>query len=163
MDLYAWLILRVVYAWMFLFPLPKLISNWESTKGLTRLLIPHLATTFFTIVMLMVMFFGAISILFGVYGQLAGLALCVYCLLGAIVHYRLGKTAQHIHVSNSASKQDKAKLQHAIQLATVGNIGCALRNIVLASVACFFMLMGTGPYSLVSTDLSKLVKTQLSH
>lgn len=148
MEIYAWLILRAVYAWMFLYPLNALLKDWSGTKNLTALLFPF-AIPFFTVLMLLTMFFGALSILLGIYGQLAGFILLIYCLLGAIVHYRLASNAQKIHLTPVSSLEDQQTLAEAIRLAAVGNITSAQKNFVLAAVACFFMLMGTGPYSLL--------------
>ncbi len=36
----AWLALRVVYAWMFLYPLKSLLSDWPATVQATALLFP---------------------------------------------------------------------------------------------------------------------------
>ncbi len=163
MEITAWLILRVVYAWMFLSPLPKLLTDWEGTKNLTKLLVPKYATSFLTIIMMCVMFFGALSILFGVLGQIAGLALLIYCLLGAVVHYRLGQSAQQKSLSLQASTEDKNELSKVIRLAVIGNVTSAHKNYVLAAVACFFMLMGTGPYSLMNESLSSIVKSIISY
>lgn len=153
MEIAAWLILRIVYAWMFLSPLPKLLKDWEGTKDLTRLLIPvRVGITFLTIAMLCVMFFGAFAILLGIFSQLAGFALLVYCLLGVIVHDRLAQKAQHVTLSPQASTEDKQKLADVIKLAAIGNFTSAHKNVVLAAVACFFMLLGTGPYSLTGSS-----------
>jgi uncharacterized membrane protein YphA (DoxX/SURF4 family) len=150
MEICAWLVLRIVYAWMFISPLPALLKDWGGTKDMTRLLIPNIATTFLTIIMLCVMFFGALSILFGVLGQIAGLALCIYCLLGAVVHSRLARSTNAISLSSAVSIEDQQKLGKVIKLAVVGNMTSAYKNIVLAAVGFFFMLMGTGPISLLN-------------
>lgn len=146
-PLSAWLILRIVYAWMFLYPLKTLLKDWPGALGLTQLVMPF-AAPFFTVLMLLTMFLGSLSILLGFYGQFAGLALLVYCLIGAIVHYRLASKLQTISLSSLSSFEDKQQLTQAIQLGVVGHITSAQKNFVLAAVACFFMLMGTGPYSL---------------
>lgn len=161
MEIFAWLILRVAYAWIFLSPLPNLLKNWPETKTLTQLLIPNIATNFLTIIMVCIMFFGALSILLGVFGQIAGFALLIYCLLGAVVHSRLAKKAQKIFLSPLSSTEDQQKLQEVIQLATVGNITSADKNIVLAAVGLFFTLMGTGPYSLVNQGVVDMIVKSL--
>ena len=147
----AWLILRIVYAWMFLYPLKVLLKDFNGVVGLTKLVVP-IAAPFFAVVMLFTMFFGALSILLGVYAQLAGFALLLYCVLGAVVHYRLAGQAQQILLSQDASAQDKQSLQNAIQLAIGGHVTSAQKNFVLAAVACFFMLMGSGPYSILALN-----------
>ena len=40
MDTVAWLILRVIYAWMFLYPLKVLLKDWTGTTNTVALLIP---------------------------------------------------------------------------------------------------------------------------
>ena len=147
MENSAWLILRVVYALMFFYPIYGLLKDWSGTKNMTALLFPC-AVPLFAVLMMLTMFFGAFSILFGIWGQLAGFALLIYCLLGAVVHFRLARHAQKIHLSIEASHDDQQQLKQVIQLATVGNVTSAQKNFVLAAVACFFMLMGTGPFSL---------------
>lgn len=149
METVAWLVLRIVYAWMFLYPLKTLLKDWSGAVALTKLIIP-IAAPLFTVAMLLAMFFGALSILFGIFGQLAGLVLLVYCLMGAVVHYRLAAAAGKISLSAQSAEEDKNQLAQAIQLATVGHVTSAQKNFVLAAVACFFMLMGTGPYSLTA-------------
>lgn len=146
-PVFAWLILRIVYAWMFLYPLKALLKDWPGALGLTQLVIPF-AAPLFTVAMLLTMFFSGLSILLGFYGQLAGFALLVYCLIGALVHYRLASKLQTISLSGQSSSEDKQLLTQAIQLGSVGHVTSAQKNFVLAAVACFFMLIGTGPYSL---------------
>lgn len=146
-SIIAWLVLRIVYAWMFLYPLKTLLKDWHGALGLTQLVTPF-AAPFFTVIMLLTMFLGGLSILFGFYSQIAGLALLIYCLMGAIVHYRLAGKLQTMNLSNPSSSEDKQQLTQAIQLGVVGHVTSAQKNFVLAAVACFFMLIGTGPYSL---------------
>lgn len=155
MVICAWMILRISYAGMFLYPLWGLLKDWNGTKSVTALVIPF-AIPFFTIMMLCTMFFGALAILFGIYGQVAGLGLLIYCLLGAIVHYRLADNSKKIVSSSTISFKDQQQLTQAIQLAVIGNVTSAQKNFVLAAVACFFMLLGTGPYSMVNENIINL-------
>lgn len=148
MDILAWLILRVIYAWMFLYPLKSLLKDWSSTKNTVALLIP-ICAPFCAVLMVIVMIAGAFMILLGFYAKIAGFMLLIYCLFGAVVHYRLAAQAAALKLSGSASKADQKALQQAIGLALVGNITSAQKNIVLAAVGCFFMLMGSGPLSLM--------------
>ena len=149
MEVYGWLILRVTYAWMFLYPLKGLLIDWSSTKNLTQLVIPcQKLASLLAVLMCLTMLLGALSILLGFYGQIAGLALSIYCLMGAVVHYRLATQAEKISLSSEASLADQQSLKQCIQLSVVGNTTSAQKNLVLAAVGCFFMLMGTGPCSL---------------
>lgn len=144
---FAYLLLRIVYAWMFLFPLKNLLYDWQGSKDLVGLLCPY-AQTFSAILMIIVMTTGSLSILVGFYGQLGGAMLFAYCLLGAIVHYRLAKQALPLTLNQNASCEDKNILAQAKTLATVGNITSAQKNFVLAAVGLYFMLIGTGPISM---------------
>ncbi len=146
MEVYAWLILRVVYAWMFLYPLKVLLSDWSGTKKTVALLIPF-GVPFFAVLMVLVMIAGGLMILLGFYAQIAGFLLLCYSLFGVIVHYRLAAQASALKLVH-ADAADQAVLQQAINLALVGNITSGQKNVVLAAVGCFFMLMGSGPWSL---------------
>lgn len=139
-DLVAWLVVRIVYAGFFLYALKALFADWQGTIGLVKLIMPASLAPLGAVGMVIVMLLGALGILFGVYGQIAGLLLCVYCLLGACVHYRLAKTAP----IDSSDPQIKS----GAMLAVVGHVTSAQKNFVLAAMAFFFMLMGTGPASL---------------
>lgn len=143
----AWLILRVVYAGMFLFPLFNLLKDFEATVGAVKLVLPFLSR-FFAVVMVFVMIYGALSILLGFYAQIAGFLLLIYCLMGVLVHYRLAGLASASQLSATASAEDREVLSGAIALAILGNKTSGQKNMVLAAVACFFMLLGSGPWSL---------------
>lgn len=142
----AWLILRLVYAWMFLMPLPGLLKNWSATVNLTGLLIPF-AKPFCTAIYLLCMFFCALAIFFGIYAKLAAIPLFFISVFGVRVHYLLAKQAAQLGGANS-----NEEVQQIIALAQVGNITSAQKNVVLAAVALFFVLMGSGPMSLIELN-----------
>jgi uncharacterized membrane protein YphA (DoxX/SURF4 family) len=144
----AWLILRVVFAGFFLYPLKTFLSNWQATLGTVKVLTP-VCPQFFAIVMVSVMILGALGILLGVLAQVAGLALLIYCLLGVRVHLKLSQTVEELTLSNSASAEDKKQMSIANTLGSLGHATSAQKNFVLAAVACFFMIMGSGPLSLM--------------
>ena len=146
MDTVAWLILRVIYAWMFLYPLKVLLKDWTGTKNTVALLIP-ICVPLCAVLMVIVMIAGALMILLGFYAKLAGLMLLFYCLFGVLVHYRLAAQASALKLKTT-DHGDQKILQQAIGLALVGNITSGQKNVVLAAVGCFFMLMGSGPWSL---------------
>ncbi len=143
----AWLVLRVCYAALFLYPLPGLIRDWQGTVSASRLLNEKFATNLAAISVLL-MFFGALSILFGVYGQVGALGLLGFNLGGSVLHQRLAGVALQSQLSSTASDQDKQVLMDMVNLAVAGHSSSAWKNYVLAAVACFFMILGTGPYSL---------------
>lgn len=149
MDIIAWLILRIVFAWMFLYPLTVLLSDWEAAKGNVGMIFPRYHHEL-AMLMVVVMIAGALSILLGILPHIGGLMLLVYCLIGALVHYRFADTINGLQLSTQANSEDSAILDKARTIGAVGHITSAQKNFVLAAVACWFMLMGTGPWSIVS-------------
>lgn len=145
----AWLMLRVMYAWMFLFPLKDILRDFDAATEVVRLIMPF-QTRFFTVIMILVMVLGGFSILLGAYGQIAGVFLLIYCLLGVAVHYRLSDEISALKLSAEASRGDRERFGDAVALGILGNQTSGQKNIVLAAVAFFFMLMGTGPMSLTA-------------
>lgn len=139
----AFLILRVAYAWIFLMPLPGLLKNWSATVELTGLLTPF-AKPFFTALYLFSMFICGLAIFFGVYARLAAIPLFFISVFSVLTHYRLAKQASKIGNINSNDQ-----IQQLVALAKVGNITSSQKNVVLAAIALFFMLMGSGPMSLI--------------
>lgn len=140
-DTIAWLVLRVIYAWMFLYPLHTLLKDWDGTVGATALLFKW-QPKFFAMISTLAMVLGGLSILFGFYGQIGGLLLLIFNLGGAVVHYRLKDLALAQNGDETLTK-----------LAVVGHMSSAQKNFVLAAVAFFFMLIGTGPHSITPTLL----------
>lgn len=147
MDTIAFLVLRIVFAWMFLYPIKALLSDWPTTVNMVKLVAPR-QPRFATVVMIIVMIVGAFSILFGIYAQLGGLLLLIYCLMGAFVHFRLGQIANGLQLNHKASQPDKDICQEASKLAVVGHVSSAQKNFVLAAVGFFFFMLGSGPLSL---------------
>ena len=144
----AWLALRTVYAWMYLYPAIGLVRNWPTTVQTTGLLFPR-GTTFFAVASLALMIVGSLMILFGVYGQYAAAALVAFNLGGARVHYKLAEAAREATLSSAASSEDRERLSALAGLAEVGHVTSAEKNYVLAAVALFVALAGTGPWSFV--------------
>ncbi len=150
-DALAWLVLRVVYAWMFLYPAVGLIRDWKSTVQTTGLLFKWFPGGF-ALGSLMLMIFGSFSILLGFYGQFAAVAFIGFNLGGAILHYRLARILKQTHLSKEACAADRDALQGAIALGVVGHVTSAEKNFVLTAVALFFAMKGTGPLSLVPSS-----------
>ena len=148
LQIVAWMILRIMYAWMFLYPLKVLLSDWQVTKNTVALIVPKRLVPLSSILMVIVMIIGALSILLGFYAQIGGLLLLVYCLMGAVVHYKLAKLI--INHQAIANQSNNAALQEVIDMGVVGNVSSAQKNFVLAAVAFFFMLLGSGPMSLTA-------------
>ena len=143
----AWLVLRIAYAIAFLFPLKDLLRHFTASIDLVKVL-TSVQPRFFAVVMVVVMALGALSILFGIYAQIAGFFLLIYCSFGIVVHYRLAHHIAQIQLSTALSEKDKALFNEAATLGVVGHQTSGLKNSVLAAVACFFMLMGSGPLSI---------------
>ena len=147
MEVMAWLVLRIVFACFFLYPIKGLLADWQGTKKMVSVLVPFWIP-FFSIATIATMLIGAFLILFGFYGQIGGFILLVYCLIGALLHYRLGNLCKTYTLSALANLDDKATLEAAATLGRIGHITSAQKNLVLAAIALFFTLLGTGPMSL---------------
>ncbi|MDG2305413.1 MAG: DoxX family membrane protein [Candidatus Binatia bacterium] len=149
-DEVAWILLRVVYAWMFLYPALGLIQQWPTTVQTTSLLF-RWQPGFFALGSVAFMVVGGVMILLGVYGWVAGAGFCAFSVGGALVHYRLAARAGAIELSAHASREDVATLEGLAALAIVGHVTSAQKNFVLAAVGSFFFLVGTGPLSVVGS------------
>ena len=147
----AWIVLRLAYAWVFLKPVPGLLKNWAGTVETTGLLFKRFPEINAGISVL-VMVAGALSILFGVYGRIGAAGLLVFNLGGAVVHYRIADQAQNMSLSPAASPEDQKTLEQLAIMAAVGHTTSAWKNFVLAAVAFFFLLQGTGPWSLMNIN-----------
>lgn len=148
MEIAAWLILRIVYAWLYLYPIKSLISNWNDTLNMVRLVAPW-QTNVFAVLTIIVMAVGGLSILFGIYARVGGFLLLFYNLIGFFVHFRTAKLIQQLG-SETISPQDEERISKLVELGTIGHMTSASKNIVLAAVAYFFILMGSGPWSLIN-------------
>lgn len=146
-EIIGWLILRIAYAWLYFYALIALLRDWPSTEDMVALLFPY-QTRFFAILMIIIMVIAPLAILIGIYAEIAGFCLLIYNLLGAIIHYKLARFLGTQHLSDPANVEDKNTLASVIQIGSMGNITSAQKNIVLAAVAAFFMLVGSGPASL---------------
>lgn len=134
----AWIVLRIVYAWLYLYPVIALIKNWQETVDTASLLFKNKPKEF-TIVSVVIMIIGALSILLGIYGRIGGVLLLFFNLGGAYIHYQLANRAKDFGIEANTS---------LVKLAVLGNVSSAQKNLVLAAVAFFFMIQGTGPWSI---------------
>lgn len=146
----AWISLRIVYAWMYLYPAIGLIKDWPTTVATTGLLFPK-GTRFFAAASVGGMIVGAVMILLGVWGQYAAVGMLAFNLGGARIHYRLAAMTKAGRLSDAASAEDRAAMEKTATLGWVGHVTSAEKNFVLAAVALFFALMGTGPMSLIES------------
>jgi len=151
MEITAFIILRIVLAWMFLYPLKALLSDWKETLNLVSL-VSSFATKYFAVLMILAMIIGSISILFGIYAQIGATILLIYSLIGIAVHYKLSQKIAKESLSNTATQKDQDVLSETKQLGIVGNITSAQKNIVIAAALLFIALIGSGPYS-ITTNL----------
>jgi len=134
----AWIVLRVVYAWMYLYPLIALFKNWQDTIDTTALLFKKKPKEF-TVGSVFIMIVGGLSILLGIYGRIGGFLLLFFNLGGAYIHYQFANRAKDFAAEANTS---------LVNLAIIGNVSSAQKNFVLAAVAFFFMIQGTGPWSI---------------
>lgn len=111
-------------------------------------LVAPFKTRWFAYLMIATMVVGALMILLGIYAQIAGLILMIYCLVGIVVHYRLGRSLLSKKLSATARTQDKQILNKVAKLGFIGHFASAQKNLALAAVAFFIMLLGSGPLSL---------------
>lgn len=145
----SWIILRFAYAWVFLYPVSGLVKNWSGTVATTGLLFKKFPELFAGVSVL-VMAVGGLSILFGIYGRVGAAVLLVFNLGGAVIHYRIADQAQNTSLSAAASAEDHKTVELLAMTAAVGHTTSAWKNFVLAAVAFFFLLQGTGPWSLIA-------------
>lgn len=144
----AWVSLRLVYAWMFIYPAVGLTKQWPTTVQTTALLF-SVKPRLFALASVAFMFVGGVMVLLGVYGWLAGAGFVAFNLGGAIIHYRLAAQAGAASLSPEASTTDVSTIKGLANLAVVGHVTSAQKNFVLAAVGLFFFLVGTGPCSVV--------------
>ena len=145
----AWLVLRIIYAWMFLYPALGLIRNWDITVQTTGLLFKRLPF-FFAMGSVIIMILGSVSILLGFFGQIGAAGLLFFNIGGALIHYKLAKIAENTVVSKDISAVDKAVVEQLQKLAIVGHVTSAEKNFPLAAIAFFFLIIGTGPLSITA-------------
>lgn len=143
----AFLVLRILLFCKFIYALTGLFADWRATEDMIGLMFPK-ATGFFAGLTVLVIIVSAFSVLFGFYGQIGGLMIFVFCLMGMRMHTILKNTALDIEFDGEATDEQKAKLRDAKALAVSGQSASAQKNLVIAAVGAFFFLAGTGPYSL---------------
>ena len=146
------LILRIMFAWIFLWPLPGLLKNWTVTVQTTGLLFPF-GQSFFTFISVAGMAICSIMVMLGIYGRVGGLFLFFFCIGGAIVHNKLAglpeAAAKQLSSTDLQGPCGKV-LDQALTLNRVGNVTSAQKNLVIAGIAAFFALAGTGNLSIIS-------------
>ena len=142
MNMIGLLLLRIGFAWIFLYPLPGLLKNWQITVDTTKLLFAW-KPSFFAVISCLVMFVGALGVLLGIFPRICALTLFFFNIGGAQIHFSLGKLAQTL-----AAKDNQASSKQIADLAVVGHVTSAQKNYVIAAVSLFFVFSGTGPWSL---------------
>lgn len=140
--------MRVVLAWLFLWPLKGLVSDWAGTVNLVKLVAPF-KPAFFAVIMIFVMIFGSLSILLGIYAPIGAALLLIYSLIGFVVHYRLSQQLAAMKLTKAAGDKDKTVFQNAKALGVVGHVTSAQKNIVIAAALLVIVLLGSGPMSLL--------------
>ncbi|KTD22776.1 Uncharacterised protein [Legionella lansingensis] len=148
-EIIAWLVLRVVFAGFFLYPIYGFLQDWPSAKQTATLIYPAYPAIQ-AVLMIVAMVVISISILFGIYGHIGGLIALFYSLLGVAAHYACVHNLAALKISDEASSKDQALFSEAKVLGVVGHSTSAQKNYVIAAVSFFFMLLGTGPFSITS-------------
>ncbi|MDF1654383.1 MAG: hypothetical protein P1U34_04650 [Coxiellaceae bacterium] len=143
----GFLILRILLFCKLIYALKSLLADWGETEDMVGLMFPR-ATGFFAVLMVVVLIASAVSILFGIYGQIGGILLFFFCMLGCRMHMILKNIAADIEMDDSATDENKGKLRDAKALAVMGQSACAQKNVVIGAVGLFFFGVGTGPFSL---------------
>lgn len=147
MEIAAFVVLRLILAWMFLYPLKAQLSDWDATVGLVDLIAPF-QPQLFAVLMVLTMIAGSLSVLFGLFAQVGAALLMIYSLIGVLVHYKLSRLVAGLRLSASATIADQQILEKAKHLGVVGNVTSAQKNIVIASALWVIVCLGSGPYSL---------------
>ena len=147
MDMWAELMLRLVFVGVFCYPLPGLIRDWSSTQMLVRFISPVFVKSF-SVLVIIVMIVGSLSILLGVYAQIGGILLCIYSMLGIRVHYMLAKSIQSLALPAGSSKRAVNVFQQSQSIGISGHLASAQENTVLAAVALMYAIIGSGVLSL---------------
>ena len=89
----------------------------------------------------------------GVYGRIGAIFLFFFCIGGAIVHNKLAgipEAAAHSLPAKPSDPKVASVLEQALTLNRVGNVTSAQKNLVIAGIAAYFVLAGTGPLSILS-------------
>ncbi|AHE67770.1 DoxX family protein [Legionella oakridgensis] len=147
MEIAAFVVLRIILAWMFLYPLKAQLSDWDATVELVDLIAPF-QPQLFAVLMVFVMIAGSLSVLFGIYAQVGAACLMIYSLIGVLVHYKLSRLITSFYLSATASNADQKILEKVQSLGVVGHVTSAQKNIVIASALWVIVCLGSGPYSL---------------
>ncbi|MBG83357.1 MAG: hypothetical protein CMJ40_02290 [Phycisphaerae bacterium] len=146
------LTLRIMFAWIFLWPLPGLLKDWTTTVQTTGLLFPF-GQSFFTTVSVAGMAICSIMVMVGIYGRAGAVFLFFFCIGGAIVHNKLAglpeAAARKLPSADRETPCGKV-LDQALTLNRVGNVTSAQKNLVIAGIAAYFALAGTGDLSVIS-------------
>ncbi|CEK10693.1 DoxX family protein [Legionella hackeliae] len=146
LTILAWLVLRIVFAGFFLYACYGFVRNWPAAKQTATLIYPRYAN-FQAISMLIWMFVISISILLGIYGRIGGALALLFSSIGAYAHYTCAHKLTSIQLSTTATDEDKKLLEEAKAIGMVGHVTSAQKNYVIAAMSFFFMLLGTGPWS----------------
>ncbi|MEQ1934776.1 MAG: hypothetical protein ABL962_13025 [Fimbriimonadaceae bacterium] len=156
----AWLLFRVGYGLLFInaaWACGKNKAARQWTVDETGIVFPKY-TKFFAYCGIAIMGLGGASILLGLSAQWGALALFVFLLPGALIHFRQMKRADILlgKIKNqlAAAPPDLDMLHISARL---GHYSSALKNLALSSGCLFIGIQGSGPYSLANV-LSQMLK-----
>ncbi len=145
----AWLILRVSYGLLFLYTASTLIRGWAWTVAHTAILFGKQSKLFATGAIVL-MIGGGLSMVLGLLTPLGAIMLIAFVGPGAVIHAREQKLALTMldQIVDSVPPDKQPVLREIAWSAFGAHFANVLKNLVLISVAVFFLLAGPGPCSL---------------
>lgn len=149
LTIIAWLILRIVFAVFFVYPVYGFLRDWPAAKQTATMIYPSYPSLQ-AAAMILIMVVVSISILFGIYGHVGGLIALVFSLIGVHVHHLFAHKITDTNLSASVSSEDRGIFDGVKALGVVGHMSSAQKNYVIAAVSFFFMVLGTGPLSITN-------------
>jgi uncharacterized membrane protein YphA (DoxX/SURF4 family) len=153
----GWLILRIAYGGLFIFTAWTLATGWDWTVANTAVLFGAARAKLFSVGAIATMSIGGMLIVLGFFGRLGALMLLVFLILGTMIHVKerdqVPGLAQALrdnakaagHQLDGSDETTLMTLQVSAFSAHVANV---YKNVCLAGIALFFILVGTGPGSL---------------
>lgn len=156
----GWLVIRLAVGIVYLFALYMNVRNSAARAWLlehTEYMVPKSMKRFGKQLTLLIavggmalMFFGSVSILLGLEGRIGGLLLFIFTAFGILQHKRERQVAQGL-ASSVEPQECTEKLNALMWSAYSGHFSSGLKNWALCGVSLFFILCGTGPWSILDS------------
>lgn len=170
LDMFGWLAVRLTMAYVYLFPFYLNIKDSAGRKAMAQsssYMIPFVSeplrgkiSVLFAIGSFAAMFFGGLSILFGIEGRVGGLMLLVFTAVGVYWHkcQRDVAMSEADKVALTIPETSKAELASLKTAAFVGHFSSGIKNWPLCGICIGFICWGTGPLSISDWVGSILLK-----